>query len=191
MPQALPRYQRKPRVIGRPSGLAQDAIGNGWTLLGYKRLGTAAASITFPFPTGFKELWLICQIIKATSGTVGLTINADGGTDYDKQYLLGNSTGVTGARATGQTSIVLAGSQAIPDAGAGLYSIRVTKELAGAKALVSAGCAVFADLATDALVVSGDAGIWSNTADLMTSVTLTASAGNLAANSVFWLLGSL
>ena len=177
-------------LVGKPIWLKPENIGDGWQLLGKQRLGAAAASVRFDFPTAYKTLWLIAQAVKdGTAGAVHIQLNGAGGTAYDYQDLTGDSTTVNGARATGQAQIVLTTGETIDNDTAALFSALITKQQTGNSALLSS-LGVYTHTTTPALNIEATAGVWVNTDALMSRLDVLASATNFAANSIFLLMGS-
>lgn len=176
------------RKVGLPIWLPQARIGNGWDPLGYSRLGAAASSVTFTFPTDYKTLWLVGQILCSASNKPKVQLNGDTAGNYDFQVLTGNTTTVDGLRSVGDSGLEIS-DDFIAASGNALISVQITKQQTGDEALMSAGMAFFGDYATDAISIAHAACIWNNTSALMSRLDLLVSAGNMNANSVLWLLG--
>lgn len=154
------------------------------------RLGSAAASVSFQnIPAQYVMFRLIVEIIKdGTNGQVLLRLNNDSGGNYARQLLHGSDATVSGARVTGQSSINVNNN-----IGAGLSAtldITIAKPIAGAPALVLYPQAYMDSAGTPALNLDHIAGIWSNTADLISRVDVLSETTNFAAGSIFILQGA-
>jgi len=151
------------------------------------RLAAAASSVSFAsIPAAFVMFRLRAEIIKdGTTASPLLRFNNDSGANYSRQYVIGSSTSVSGARATGQTSI----SHAFEAIGANEFAtmdLIIAKPIAGAAALT---VELYAVSQTN-LAMAGVAGIWSNTADLINRIDIISNGGDFAAGSIFILEGS-
>jgi len=150
----------------------------GFTLIEDQVLGSAAASITFNDLGGYTKFRLTVYGIKGTSnGNILIRFNGDTGTNYAYQQLTANATTFPGERNTGQTS--LSHEYAVDTGSPFLLTVEVAKPLT-----TTPGRATYqlASMQTS-IMYEADAGQWTNTADLIASLSLSASAGNFAANT--------
>lgn len=148
-----------------------------FVLISDATLTSAAATISAPVDTAYRMFRVTMFVVKdGTPGTPLVQLNSDSGTNYARQILTADSTTVSAARQTGQTSISTSGLAAST---AAVYQLEVSKPLAGIPARATL---TMASLDSSILyrAVSGE---WSNTADLISSIDLSLSAGNFAAGT--------
>src|SRR3990167_3115669 len=185
----LVRTQSQHTRVGVPIRLDDEDMDYAFDNLGAVILTAAAASIRFDFPTDYKVLFLDMRLIK--DGTVGapdITLNGDTGANYDQQLLSGSSTTVAGARSTGRAELfAVDASFNIAANGALTAQCVIAKQQSGDEALGLMSAALNGNANDPAVWFA--AGIWNNTADLMSRLDITASATNFAAGTVAQLYG--
>jgi len=177
------------RALLGASGSALAGPAAAWEVIDSTTLASAAASVSFTsIPTTYKMFRVTAYLIKdGSDGLVQLQINGDSGANYDRQYLRGDSTTVDGARTTGQTSIN--GNRNGESGLATTLEIVIAKQVAGSPAMVLWDQVMLDNAGTPAMNKFNIAGIWNNTADLISRIDLVASAGNFAAGTVVVLEG--
>lgn len=150
-------------------------------------LAAAAASITVPVLPSYTVLVVECEIVKdATGNSIYLTLNGDGGANYDRQRVLANSTTISGARTTGATSITLA-QAALRASTHGLITLIIVKSTTGTDAQVLTSASH--EDTTPVLMLELQGAEWNNTSAAITSLSITATSGNLAADTTIAVYG--
>ena len=162
-----------------------------WNVIDSETLAAPAASISFTgIDTTYKMFRVTLYSIKdGTAGALQLRLNNDSGNNYAYQDITGDDTTVNGARATGQAQFVLTTGETMDDATAGTFEIVIGKTVAGSAAMLLSKGAYY-HTTTPALNYESIAGIWSNTADLISRIDLIVSAGNFASGTVCVLEGA-
>jgi len=157
-------------------------MSSAFTLIEDAVLGSAAASITFSTGlTDYTKFRLTLYVIKdGSSAPVYMRLNGDTGTNYARQTLDANSTAVTGARATGATEYRPINTQLFASNPA-ILTAEIAKPLTTTPARITSSLASI-NTAGNIILWTG-AGEWSNTADLISSISILASAGDFAANT--------
>jgi len=166
-----------------------------WTEIGSTTLGSAAASISINVPTPYDFYRVTMFGIRTLSGIntiIGIRLNGDSGANYAFQQVAANSTTITGARSTSQTSVGLTDSNGW-DASQGLtamFTALIAKPAAGVKAQ-TIGQSNYpagnpANTTGELNLIGGE---WNNTADEVTSVAVVSSSGNFAAGTTVLLEG--
>ena len=152
-----------------------------WDVIDSETLAAPASSISFTgIDTTYKMFRVTAYVIKdATAGGVFMRLNNDSGANYDWQRLYGSAT-VAGSRSTGQAQWETSYSYPLSAGDTLTITATIGKQLAGSPAM---GIIESAGARTD-IERASFAGIWSNTADLISRIDLIASAGNFAAGSV-------
>ena len=156
-------------------------MSSAFTLIGDTVLGSPAASITFNTGlTDYTKFRLTLYVIKdGTGGLAQYRFNGDSGTNYALEYLLANDTAVTSERKTGETQLAFARAIAFTANATGIATLEVSKPLATTPARTTSSAAI---ISTN-IRYEADSGEWANTADLISSITILASAGDFAANT--------
>ena len=156
----------------------------GFTLIEDQVLGSAAASITFNTGlTDYTKFRLTLYVIADGSNkNVSLRINGDTG-NYADEALMASSTSVTGTRDTAQTSVALTEQGALKASQTALITIEISKPLSSVPARATYQTANMDAAATSAVTLNVGAAEWSNTTDLISSISILASAGDFAANT--------
>lgn len=155
-----------------------------WEFIEETTLESAAASVSFTSGlTAYKFFRLTVYILNdTTSKSVYVRLNNDSGSNYTAQEVRGNSTTVSGSRATAaQFTISGPGLATGQSASMGLL---VTKPSASMKAQMT----VLAGMQPSP-VLSLYGGEWNNTADALSRIDVLASAGNFAAGTSILLEG--
>ena len=160
-------------------------MSGGFSLIEDQVLGSAAASITFNTGlTDYTKFRLTVYVIKdGTGGQIFVRCNGDTGSNYAQQRLSADATTAAGQRLTGQTSVAIAAYATVTANGTGLFTISISKPLAGTPARGESSGSYFADLATDAVLLDEVAFEWNNTAALISSLSILSSSGNFAAGT--------
>ena len=167
-----------------PALIAVPPTPSGFANLGHILLAAAAASITVSgFATTYREFSVIWWTRPVTDSTrVMIRLNNDSGANYDQQGMEGDGATITNNSATGLTAIEASLNTATDDALPSMGSTMVYKN-AAAMAAVSHTLVTYQ--ATVPLLRNGQlASRWGNTADLISTLALLMSSGNLAANSM-------
>lgn len=148
-------------------------------------LTSAAASISASVSTDYRRFRLTLYVLKdATAGEALIRFNADSGANYTWQLAYASATTAASSRVTGSAYIPATGGQFnIAASSPALCTVEVEKPLASTPARTVGSTSLFADLTTDAVALTEVSGEWSNTADLISSVAIVASAGNFAAGT--------
>lgn len=151
-----------------------------------------AASIDFTsIPGTYTDLFLVCSLraSSATEDTGMLRFNGDSGANYVRRGLYG--TGSSAASFAQTTTFIAAGGYAASDFTANTFSNQsiYIPNYSGSTYKSTSTDAVSENNATRAYQYIW-AGIWNNTAAI-TSMSLSASSGNLAENSTATLYGVL
>jgi hypothetical protein len=177
--------------MGLPLAISPSKLSGGpWELVASSRLTAAASSVDFPvIDAAYKTFWVLAYVVKdGTGSAINMQFNGDGGTNYDNQRLNVSSTTITGSRETGRTSIDdLAAGTAIAANENGLFSVHVTKQQTGDEAMALSFASVKASAGISMGLV---ANTWKNTAALITAIKLNSTSGNMAADSIFIVLGN-
>ena len=144
-------------------------------------LASPAASITFNTGlTDYTKFRLTLYVIKdGSAGVAQLRINGDTGANYAWQQLKANSTTASGARSTGNTSYHIANTSLTASLPA-LFTCEVSKPLSTTPGRITSSASVMVSSAIEFVSQSGE---WNNTADLISSISILASAGDFAANT--------
>lgn len=160
-----------------------------WDVIDSTTLGSAAASISFATGlSGYKLFRVTAYIVKDGSNGLGvLRFNNDSGANYSYQRLLGAGTGVLAQRSTGQTSYDFAAGAGLKSNDPSTLSAVIAKQVTGSPAMVLSDCVIDED--GTALYNVNVAGIWSNTADLISRIDLVSSSGNFDTGTVAVLEG--
>lgn len=162
-----------------------------WERLGLIELSAPAASVSFAFAGGiYRQFRLIANIEKdGSASAIGLQCNGDSGGNYSRTSFRAHSaTRVTSTDVAQDRVATLAA------VGAGdrqLIQFMIEKVIAGQEATIGAESSVQSD-------GDGDAGVqfeiiggeWTNTTDLLESLTVLATSGDFASGSQFMLEGS-
>ena len=158
-----------------------------WEEIDSTTLGSAAASVTFNSGLGGYAFYRITAYIAndGTNGRVYVMFNSDTGANYVYQTIEAYGTSASGTRQTAMNKI-------IPDAtyndllanNEESFTMIVAKPAAGVKAQTVSQAGFNA---SPVLALIG--GEWNNTADLISSITLTKSSGNFAAGTSILLEG--
>ena len=159
----------------------------GWTEIDSTTLSVAAASVTFSSGlSGYKFFRLTAYIVNdANAKQVYLRLNNDSGLNYSYQNVRANNTTVSGARATGQTQL-LVGVNNI-DANSGWSStVLISKPAAGVKGQVVSQVGYDAPVSVGMQLIGGE---WNNVADLISRIDVIASSNNFAAGTSLTLEG--
>ena len=170
------------RQLLAASGLDNSA----WDVIDSSTLASPAASVSFTgIDSKYKLFRVTAYIVNDGSAkNVLLRLNNDSGSNYSEQRLLGSSTSVVAIRNASQTSIPATYTQLAASESA-------TIEIVIGKQLASAAAMALISTVRGGASISKDniAGIWANTADLISRIDLVASVGNFAAGTVVVLEG--
>lgn len=184
------------QVLAKASGtdydtewVAPPSGAGGWVLLDEETLGSAASSVVFSgLDTSYKEFRLVVRGTMAGSGNTLLRLNADTGNNYrrTRELLSSESTTITVTTDGSATSSVSVTTN-VGDGQQFAGEVLVSKRLAGRPAAVRSEVWY----TTTGTIVNTERvlGGWSNTADLVSTVTILRSSNNFAAGSVFQLYG--
>jgi len=165
-------------ILARPSGT--------WELMGQSTLTAAASSISFPVLPVYRALWVEVHVTNdANAKAILLRFNGDSGTNYTTQHVSAIDYTVAGGRNTGQTSINLDSGANLDASEIASLTLLIVKPAASSKAQVLSMTGINA---SPGLFLNGSE--WNNTSALITSFTLTASAGNFAVNTSVRSFGS-
>lgn len=124
----------------------------------------------------------VFAIKDATSAFITMRLNADSGANYAYQDILANSASVVGARTTGATSIALHVDAQVENSSSALFTIEIEKPLATTSARTTSSGS-YLDTTGATINFEALSGEWANTADLITTITILASAGDFAIGS--------
>jgi hypothetical protein len=154
-----------------------------------------SSSVTFSsIPTGYTDLFLVADVrgdTAATSTQVRLTLNGDTGANYDSTYVVGINSAASSVGAFASTSITvldMPAASATASLSGGL-NIQILNYAGTArhKSVLTQGGSRFGATAANMENLSYFAD-WRSTS-AVTSLTLTAQAGNFTADSKFTLYG--
>ena len=156
-------------------------MSSAFTLIEDTVLGSPAASITFNTSlTSYTKFRLTIYAIKdGVAGSIYVRLNGDTGNNYARQYVLAEGTTVAGGRANGDNGMKLAAGFAAN--GTAIDTLEISKPLTTTPARVTRSTAFIrttVGITLEELVYE-----WNNTADLISSISILASAGDFAANT--------
>lgn len=164
-------------ILARPSGT--------WELVGQSTLTAAASSISFPVLPVYRALWVEVHVTNdANAKAILLRFNGDSGANYTTQDVSAIDYTVAAGRTT-QTSINLDSGANLDASEIASLTLLIVKPAASSKAQVLSMTGINA---SPGLFLNGSE--WNNTSALITSFTLTASAGNFAVNTSVRSFGS-
>lgn len=182
-----PRYDRLATETKAGAALAVAQV------LATQTLAAVAASITFSnIPQTFRNLLLLGKLRSTIAGTADdgfMRLNSDATANYDSAYLYVNGTTVAGGTIVASTNGIYVG--ALPgstSAANNASAIELTLPDYARTAWRKSGHARASDQSETRQVCLISDGSWRNTA-AVTSLTIYASGGNLAANSTVTLYG--
>jgi len=152
----------------------------GFTLIEDQVLGSAAASITFSTGlTDYTKFRLTLYGIKdASAGRLQFRCNGDTGSNYARQTVFASGTGLASARATTTSVDLNASHNNIQASTPFLCTLEVVKPLSSLPARMTTEFSWIQDAAGVAYI--GATAEWNNTADLISSISILASAGDFA-----------
>lgn len=161
-----------------------------WETIEVVELASASSQIQFSgIESRFRLFRLWVQGGPATDGEqLYLRLNNDSGANYDRQELLANSTSLTGSRTQGDTSLRLSNTNA-DGAKLGLYTVEIAKVSASVGGVVTIHGSFPGQLSGNQPLLSQGAGLWNNTVDLIESIEIFASSGDIASGTVAVLEG--
>ena len=156
------------------------------------QLTGAAASVSFQTGlSGFTKFFFVFYLVNdASAKDVKLRLNNDSGTNYSGQWLMANGATVSGTRTSGvfdhlrlNRSVTLAASSVM------LGRMEISKPVAGEVARITMSLS-FDGTSPVGILYQPMAAEWSNTADLINRIDVSADAGNYAAGTRILLYGS-
>lgn len=150
-----------------------------WRFIAKQTLAAPASSITFSSGLeGYAFYRLTVYVANGGSGTnILLRLNGDSAGNYDRQWILGNSTTVSGARNTAQNQIGLLAATLSANEEAST-TVLIAKPAAGVPAQVIGLAGLNAS--PQLTLVGGE---WGNTSDAISSVSLVSNVGDFAADT--------
>jgi len=169
------------------------ASGNGgaepdWTVISSSTLGAAAASVSFTSGlSGYTMFRITAYIVKdGNTGGAAIRVNNDTGANYSVQTIEANDVTITGNRATGQTSVAFNRYSNINASSNSILHVVIAKQVAGSPAMVLSSNT---PMSTTGIREEITAGLWNNTADLITRLDLLCTSNDFAAGTVVVLEG--
>jgi hypothetical protein len=163
----------------KTASIAGTIYGNEWqTIYDSGELGSAQTSITISNLDGNtdKEYRLIARVVNGYSGVSGsfLTFNGDTGTNYGDQELYGESTTVGSVRTSPRSNVFMTAGTAL--GGISLFDGIIYAKSGFVRTLIAKTAYRIAGTTVEGIMSEGC--VWNNTADNLTSMTLTASQIN-------------
>ena len=160
-----------------------------WTEIESTTLTSDAASVAFSTGLTDYKFFRLTAFVKAVAGGQSRPImrfNSDSGSNYSQQSIDAGSTTIAGTRDTGSTSLSMVRGNTLDAGTSGSFSVVIAKPDAGVKAqvIVRNGYDPSASIALQ--VIGGE---WSNTAALISSITIEAAYNNFDTGSSFLLEG--
>ena len=152
-----------------------------FVLISDQTLTSPASSISASVETTYRKFRVSLFVVKdGTNGNINLQVNADGGANYSDQALMADNTTVAATRDTGQTSVRLTEAGALLASATALATVELEKPLATTPGRLTYQMANIGTGGSTAITLNTGSAQWSNTADLISSITVTASGGSLA-----------
>lgn len=154
------------------------------------QLTGTAASVSFATGlAGFTKFFLVVSIVNdANIKGAKIVLNNDSGANYSHERMGVNDMSITAARSTGDTSLLLFSSFSIAASSVSLTTVQLSKPVAGEVARLTHMTAL--DANGNGICLTPMASEWTNTADLINRIDITASANNFAAGTRILLYGS-
>ena len=144
-------------------------------------LGGAAASVTFSSISGaYTDLVLVSDWTVSAQNNLLMTFNSDTGSNYSETVLLGDGSSASSSRQTSATSIRVGFAGNVSSKVINIVNIQNYSNTTTYKTTVYRW--------NSEEYVSARVGLWRDTSAI-TSLVLTASAGNIASGSTFTLYG--
>jgi len=166
--------------------------GNTYEAIATQTLGSAAASVTFSsIPSTYTDLVLIVtarQDNNASTESLRLRFNSDGGTNYSRTNLTGDGSTATSSRTANDDEINIGNFQPGTSAAAGLYATTIINLQNYSNTTTNK--TVLIRSANASVATAATVGLWRNTAAINT-IFLRISGFNIAAGSTFSLYGIL
>ena len=162
--------------------IVKDSGGAFRELLEVTLTGDAATISLTNIPEGYKYLRVLGRIAYKLGGeNVALRFNADAGNTYDRVFMHATTAAISGNQASAQTSLIFGGTGGAADK-FGQITMEITNKATETKTVsVQSGLYNIHNTAS---------GQWLNTTSRITSITIFASAGNIAAGSRLTLYGA-
>lgn len=173
---------------GTPTGIiTTPQIKGAWVRVGSRVLDAPESSVTFPDLDGDTAVLYYLSISAkeavAQQG-VNLQFNADGGSNYGRQFLKAISTTISAARGTGEAAITALNDGPVLTGDVYLQFQSIIFAKSGfVRPVISYGCNQIKDTQCSAIETVG--GVWSNTEDNITEIKASYRSNGYAAGSTF------
>ena len=166
----------------------------GWTEIESTTLASPAASVSFTTGLGGYAFFRLTVFALKSSGTatVIVRLNNDSGTNYAFQQIAANSTTITGARSTTQSSVGLTDSAGwdTSQGTTAMFTALIAKPSATVKAqaigMSNYPAGTPGNTSGELNLIGGE---WANTADAISRIDVLNGSGDFAIGSTFLLEG--